>query len=52
MLKSTYINPYGFALSAVCLTVSFPIFADTDINVLNNLEEKMALLRNSMELNV
>lgn len=40
MLKSTYINPYGFALSAVCLTVSFPIFADTDINVLNNLEEK------------
>lgn len=40
MLKSTYINPYGFALSAVCLTVSFPIFADTDINVLNNLEVK------------
>lgn len=40
MLKPTYINPYGFALSAVCLTVSFPIFADTDINVLNNLEEK------------
>lgn len=40
MLKPTYINPYGFALSAVCLTVSFPIFADTDINVLNNLEVK------------
>lgn len=39
-MKSTCINPYGFVFTAAYLAVSFPVFADVNLNFLNHSEVK------------